>query len=141
MATLTRAIEIATTAHARQTDKAGAPYIDHPMRVMAAVDGEEAKIVAVLHDVLEDCPPWTFEKMRAEGFSDAVMAGLDAVTKRDGEDYNTFVQRACADQNGRQVKVADLTDNMDIRRIANPTPKDYARVEKYRAALAMIAAL
>src|SRR5690348_12828064 len=126
MATLTRAIEIATDAHAGQTDKAGSPYIDHPMRVMAAVEGEEAKIVAVLHDVIEDCnPPWSAEKIRAEGFSDTVMAGLAAVTKREGEDYNSFVLRACADPNGRKVKVADLTDNMDLNRISNPTPKDY----------------
>ncbi|MEA2907849.1 MAG: hypothetical protein QOI12_5236 [Alphaproteobacteria bacterium] len=142
MATLTRAIEIATTALSGVTDKASAPYIDHPLRVMATVEGEEAKIVAVLHDIIEDCnPPWSAEKIKAEGFSNAVMAGLDAVTRREGEDYNSFVLRACANPNGRKVKIADLTDNMDLSRISNPTPRDHARTEKYRAALMMIAAL
>ena len=123
------------------TDKGGAPYIDHPLRVMAAVVGEQAKIVAVLHDVIEDCPGWTLERMKGEGFAARVLAGLDAVTKRKGEDYMDFVRRACADPIGRKVKIADLTDNMDLNRIRNPTLKDRTRIEKYKAALELIATL
>ena len=128
MATLKRAIEIATTAHAGQTDKGGAPYINHPMRVMASVEGEDAKIVAVLHDVVEDCPAWPLARLAAEGFSEAVLTGIAAVTKREDEDYNSFVLRACADPNGRKVKVADLKDNIDL---TPPKPKTAERPSKH----------
>lgn len=142
MSTLKRAIEIATEAHGSAVDKAGAPYIEHPLKVMAAVEGDEAKIVAVLHDVVEDCnPPWSFEKLRAEGFSEVVLKGLDAVTARKGEDYTDFVRRACADPIGKMVKIADLRDNMDLSRISNPTAKDFARLEKYRVALQAISTI
>ena len=135
MSTLDRAIEIASSAHAGQTDKGGAPYIEHPLRVMARCIGNDAKIVAVLHDVVEDCPDWGFERLRAEGFSEAVLAGLDSVTKRNGEDYDTFVQRAGRNALGREVKLADLADNSDISRLPAVTEQDLARLEKYRRAI------
>ncbi|MCW5625086.1 MAG: HD domain-containing protein [Burkholderiales bacterium] len=138
MSTLDRAIEIAKAAHDGQTDKAGAPYVTHPLRVMAAVESNDAKIVAALHDVVEDCPGWTFDRLRAEGFSEAVLRGLDAVTKREGEDYEAFIVRAAADPLGRLVKRADLVDNSDLGRISNPTERDFARIEKYHRALALI---
>src|SRR4051812_31424399 len=119
MSTLERAIAIAAEAHAGQVDKAGAPYILHPLRVMLSVETTDERIVAVLHDVVEDCPGWTAERLRDEGFSTAVLRGVDAVTKRDGESYESFVVRAAADPLGRAVKIADLRDNMDLRRIAN----------------------
>lgn len=136
-ADLARAIALATQAHAGQTDKAGAPYIDHPLRVMASVSGEEAQMVAVLHDVVEDTG-WTLEALRAEGFSEAVVSGVDAVTRREGETYEEFVRRAAADPLGRVVKRADLIDNCDLSRIASPTEKDHARLARYRAALAIL---
>ena len=138
MSTLDRAIEIATLAHAGQTDKGGAPYIEHPLRVMAHCTGDDAKIVAVLHDVVEDCPDWSFERLRAEGFSEAVLAGLDSVTKRDGEDYDAFVLRAGRNALGREVKLADLADNSDISRLPAVTEQDLARLEKYRRAIARL---
>src|ERR1700687_5854496 len=97
MSTLDRAIKIAVEAHAVQVDKAGSPYILHPLRVMLRQATNEPRIVAVLHDVVEDCPGWSFERLRTGGFSDAVLAGLDAVTKRPGEAYDDFVLRAGAD--------------------------------------------
>ena len=84
---LERAIEIAVEAHKGQVDKGGSPYILHPFRVMMSVDLELEKIVAVLHDVVEDSN-WTFEALLAEGFSIEVIEALKSVTKNsDNEDY------------------------------------------------------
>src|SRR5215467_11229904 len=127
MSTLERAIAIAAEAHAGQVDKAGASYVLHPLRMMLAVQQTEERIVAVLHDVCEDCPGWDFARLRREGFSERIIEALDAVTKRDGEDYDAFVRRAAADPIGRAVKLADLRDNCDLSRIAAPTPRDLAR--------------
>jgi (p)ppGpp synthase/HD superfamily hydrolase len=85
MSTIERAIAIAAEAHAGQADKAGAPYILQPLRVMLRMTGTDARIVAVLHDVCEDCPGWDFARLRREGFSEDVLMALDSVTKRDGE--------------------------------------------------------
>ena len=148
MSTLERAIAIATAAHTGMTDKAGAPYILHPLRVMLRVASPEARIVGVLHDVIEDCQHlgYTFEFIARNGFSDAVMAGLRAVTKQEDEEgkhsdpgfeekFMRFVKRACQDPVGRLVKIADLEDNFDLSRIANPSDKDLRRLERYRRAL------
>ena len=137
---LERATAIATEAHTGQTDKAGAPYILHPLRVMRAQDSDDARIVAVLHDVVEDCPGWTFERLQAEGFSAAVIDALRLVTKVDGESYEAFVQRAAGNPISRAVKLADLQDNVDLSRIANVTTKDLERVEKYCRAVAFLKA-
>lgn len=88
MSTLERAIVIASLAHAKQADKAGAPYILHPLRVMLSVRGEEERIAAVLHDVVEDTP-WTLEALREQGFSDAVVSAVDALTRRPSETIST----------------------------------------------------
>ncbi|GLK66646.1 HD domain-containing protein [Hansschlegelia plantiphila] len=137
MSTIDRAIEIATEAHAGQTDKAGEPYILHPLRVAACLPEGEARIVGVLHDVVEDTP-WTIEQLRAEGFSEAVLAGVDAVTRRDGESYGDFIVRAGRDPIGREVKIADLADNMDLSRLTEVTEKDRRRRVKYQGALALL---
>jgi (p)ppGpp synthase/HD superfamily hydrolase len=141
MSTLERAIAIAAEAHAGQVDKAGAPYVLHPLRMMLRVSSNEERIVAVLHDVCEDCPGWDFDRLRREGFSERIIAALDSVTKRDGEDYEAFVRRAAADPVGRAVKLADLNDNSDLTRIAEPAPRDFERIEKYRRAIALIGRL
>jgi (p)ppGpp synthase/HD superfamily hydrolase len=138
MATLERAIVIAAEAHAGQIDKAGSPYILHPLRVMMSLQKYEEKIVGVLHDVVEDCPGWSFERLRDEGFSEEIIAGIDSVTNRPGEDYETFVRRAGSNPLGRSVKLADLQDNCDMSRISAPSEKDHARVEKYQRAIAVL---
>jgi (p)ppGpp synthase/HD superfamily hydrolase len=135
VSTLERAIAIAAEAHAGQIDKAGAPYVLHPLRVMLSVQGHETKIVAVLHDVVEDCEGWSFERLRGEGFSDEVLFGLDAVTKRDGEPYAQFVRRAGENFIGRAVKIADMRDNCDLSRISKPSETDLQRIAKYKSAL------
>jgi (p)ppGpp synthase/HD superfamily hydrolase len=138
MATLERAIKIAVDAHAGQTDKAGRPYILHPLRVMFAVDSDPERIVGILHDVCEDCPGWNFERLGMEGFSHEVIAALESVTKRRGEFYDDFVKRAAADPIGRRVKLADLLDNSDLSRISEPTEHDHARMARYQKAISYL---
>ena len=134
MSTLERAIVIAAEAHAGQVDKAGAPYILHPLRVMQRVHSDAARIAGVLHDVLEDTP-WTLEALRAEGFSQEVLDALYAVTRQPAESYEEFVQRAGKHPVGRDVKLADLFDNADLSRIANPGEADLQRRLKYTRAI------
>jgi (p)ppGpp synthase/HD superfamily hydrolase len=138
MSTLERAIAIAAEAHAGQLDKAGAPYVLHPLRMMLRMASNDERIVAVLHDVCEDCPGWTMERLRGEGFPDQLIEALLSVTKRDGEDYDAFVRRAAANRIGRQVKLADLDDNCDLSRIAAPSERDFERIDKYRRAIKLI---
>ena len=132
--TLERAIEIAARTHAGQLDKGGAPYILHPLRVMLRVAPGAQQIVAVLHDVVEDSEV-TFEELEREGFSAEVISGLRAVTKIEGESYEDFVARAALDPVGKAVKLADLMENSDLSRIAEPSQKDLERVAKYGRAI------
>ena len=136
MATLERAIAIAARAHEGQVDKAGAPYILHPLRMMLAVDTPDARMAAVLHDVVEDTDV-TIEQMRAEGFPPEVLHAVEALTKRPEEedDYEAFIRRVAPNPLAREVKLADLRDNCDLSRIARLTEKDLARVEKYKRAI------
>lgn len=137
MSTLERAIEIAAKAHAGKKDKAGAPYILHPIRVMLKLSSPEEQITAVLHDVVEDSE-WTLADIRREGFSETIVAAIGSVTRRKDESYNQVVLRAAANAIGRRVKLADLEDNCDLSRIANPTKHDQERIEKYRRVIEMI---
>ena len=141
--TLERAIEIAARTHAGQTDKGGAPYILHPLRVMLRVMLRVApgaqQIVAVLHDVVEDSDV-TFEDLEREGFAAEVISGLRSVTKVAGESYEDFVARAARDPVGKAVKLANLMENSDLSRIAEPSQKDLERVEKYGRAIAYLMA-
>jgi (p)ppGpp synthase/HD superfamily hydrolase len=107
-----KAIAIATEAHEGQSSKTGGPFIDHVRRVAENVAGEDEKQVAWLHDVVEKGPGWTFERLREEGFSKAVVDAVDAMSKRDGEEYFAFVRRSIENPLARPVKRADLTDNL-----------------------------
>jgi (p)ppGpp synthase/HD superfamily hydrolase len=137
MSTLERAVVIAAEAHAGQVDKARAPYIFHPLRLMLQMEKPEDRIVAVLHDVVEDTD-WTLERLRNEGFSRVVIEAIDSVTWRPDEAYEDFIQRAAQNPTGSRVKLADLRDNCDLSRIANPSETDYKRVAKYRQAIKLI---
>lgn len=131
MSTLERAIEIATQAHEGQVDKAGNAYIGHPLRVMAMGKTEHEKIAGVLHDIVEDTP-WTFEMLEAEGFAPEIIAALKCVTKiSENEDYNDFIERVKKNPLAIAVKINDLTDNMDIRRLPYLSDKDVKRLKKY----------
>ena len=132
-----RAIRIALSAHASQVDRAGAPYILHALRVMLRMNTDVERIVAVLHDVLEDTP-WTRKQLAGEGFSEKVLDALESVTRRTDESYDDFIVRAGRNPVARRVKLADLEDNSDLGRIANPTDDDRERVEKYRRAIELL---
>jgi (p)ppGpp synthase/HD superfamily hydrolase len=138
MSTLERAIAIAAKAHEGKVDKAGAPYILHPLRVMLKLETTQERIAAVLHDVVEDCDDVSLDYLRNEGFPDEVIDAVDAVTMRTGEYYDNFVRRAAHNPIGRRVKLADLEDSCDLSRIANPTNKDFERLEKYKRAIQYI---
>ena len=131
MSTLEKAIEIATEAHRGQFDKAGNDYIGHPLRVMAAGKSTEEKIVGVLHDVVEDTN-WSFERLAAEGFSVEIIEALRCVTKlSENESYDKFITRVKENPLAVAVKLNDLTDNMDIRRLPYISDKDVKRLKKY----------
>ena len=131
MGTLQRAIEIATEAHKGQLDKSGHDYIGHPLRVMEMGKTEEEKIVGVLHDVVEDTE-WTFEALEAEGFASNIIAALKCVTKiSENENYDDFIARVKKNPLAVAVKINDLTDNMDIRRLPYLSDKDVKRLKKY----------
>lgn len=132
MSTLERAIEISAAAHAGQVDKAGQPYILHPLRVMLRVNELHARMAAVLHDVVEDTPV-TLAELIAEGFPHEVVVAVEALTKRPGETRLEAAARAAANPIARVVKLADNAENMDLSRIAHPTEKDFARLEEYKA--------
>ena len=131
MSTLERAIQIATEAHKGQFDKAGREYIGHPIRVMKMGKTEDEKIVGVLHDVIEDTD-WTFERLEAEGFSQEIINALRCVTKTsENENYDDFIDRVKKNPLAVAVKINDLTDNMDIRRLPYLSDKDVKRLKKY----------
>lgn len=131
MSTLERAIEIATQAHQGQFDKAGRDYIGHPLRVMEMGKSKNEKIVGVLHDVIEDTD-WTFEKLAEEGFSQEIISALRCVTKlSENENYDDFIDRVKKNPLAVAVKINDLTDNMDIRRLPYLSDKDVKRLKKY----------
>jgi (p)ppGpp synthase/HD superfamily hydrolase len=138
--TLERAIAIAAAAHEGQVDKGGVPYILHPLKVMLRVTTLEERIVAVLHDVVEDTGI-SLEDLRNEGFSETVLTAIASVTKVPGESYEAFVERAALNPIGRVVKLADLEENSDLSRIAQPSWEDLERIEKYRRAMGVLRSL
>src|SRR5687768_5246030 len=130
MSALERAVALAVKAHAGQVDKAGAPYILHPLRVMLRFATDEERIVAVLHDIVEDCN-LSLDDLRKQGFSPEIIAALDCLTRRPEEPYDIFISRAAQNSSARRVKLADLEDNSDLSRLSSPTGEDHARVQKY----------
>lgn len=139
MSTLEKAIEIAARAHAGQMDKGGNPYILHPLRLMLSQSDPAARIAAVLHDVVEDTPV-TLDDLRQAGFAADVLTAVDALTKRAGEGRLSAARRAAANPIARLVKLADVTDNMDLRRISDPTERDFARLKEYEQVRALLLA-
>lgn len=139
MSTLEKAIEIAARAHAGQMDKGGNPYILHPLRLMLSQSDPAARIAAVLHDVVEDTPV-TLDDLRQVGFAADVLTAVDALTKRAGEDRLSAARRAAANPIARLVKLADVADNMDLRRISDPTERDFARLKEYEQVRALLLA-
>lgn len=130
MSTVEKAIEIAARAHASQVDKAGSPYIFHPLRIMLAVKTPFERMAAVLHDTVEDTTV-TLVDLRDAGFPPEVLDAVEALTKRKGESRLEAARRAAKNPISLVVKLADVTDNMDLGRISNPSEKDFARLKEY----------
>lgn len=128
---LHRAIVIAMSAHDGQLDTHnGRPYIEHPFRVMNAGQTLQEKIVGVLHDVVEDSS-WTLAQLAEEGFSQEIIEGVDAMSRRNNESYDEYVLRLQENAIAVRVKLNDLTDNMDVRRWDEIQYHDLARLQKY----------
>jgi len=133
MSNLQRALEIAVTAHKGQVQKSGSPYVLHPLRLMFSVTGEAAQICAVLHDVVEDTH-WELAELKAEGFSQDVIEALDCLTHQAGVPYETYIEKISSNSLASKVKLADLKDNMNVRRLPRLNANALARVEKYHKA-------
>ena len=133
MSTLEQAILLAVQAHQGQRDKVGGPYILHPLRVMGRVRSEIAMMAAILHDVVEDTP-YTLDDLREAGYPDAVIAAVDCLTRRSDETYEAFIERIKPNPLACAVKIADLEDNMDIRRLNTLSEKDVERLKRYQRA-------
>ena len=141
--TLDEAIRVAVDAHAGQLDKAGKPYILHPLRVMMTVEGpslDSARKVAVLHDVVEDSE-WTLESLDAKfGLTSEEQAALRLLTHGEHEDYATYIERVAGNPLATAVKVADLLDNLDVTRLEEVTERDAKRISKYLRSLRKLTA-
>ena len=129
-----KAYEIAKKAHLGQVDKAGEDYIKHPEKVASFVNSDEEKAVAYLHDVIEDTE-LTLEDLREYGFSEEVLKAVDVITKKKGQDYQTYLNSVKENKLARVVKLADLRHNSDLTRLINITEKDRERKEKYQKAI------
>lgn len=128
--TLETAIEVACRSHINQKDKGGHPYILHPLRVMMKMPTMELKIVAVLHDVLEDTDLMAYD-LNEMGASSNIIDALVCLTRKDKETYSQYIERVKTNDYAIAVKLADLVDNCDLNRIPNRTSTDLKRVEKY----------
>jgi (p)ppGpp synthase/HD superfamily hydrolase len=138
MALVEKAIALAVAAHAGEVDKQGKPYILHPLRLMMQMETAEEMITAVLHDVIEDTPI-TLEALGQQGFPEAVLEALALLTHDTaGASYEEYIAAIKPNSLARKVKLADLTHNMDVRRLPEMGLKEYGRLEKYRRAWDML---
>lgn len=131
---LAKAIKIASSAHAKQVDKSGAPYILHPLWVMNRVRhlGKSYMIVAILHDVIEDTD-WTIEGLRVKGFNEKTLSNLELLDMR-GKDYSDAIVQIAKSKIAREVKMRDLEHNSKITRLKGLKQKDHDRISKYHRA-------
>lgn len=144
---LSLAIQIASTAHLMDYDMGGRPYILHPLRCMMRLrtDDHLRMAIMVMHDVLEDhggdiCPldtsslKRTYSEVIQDHFSQRVIDGLDHLTKRDGEEYEAFIERCCSNYDSVLCKIEDVDDNSRITRLKGVRDKDFDRLKKYNLA-------
>jgi (p)ppGpp synthase/HD superfamily hydrolase len=139
MTLIETSLAIALRAYTGKTDKAGQDYIRHPLRLMAKMTTDHEMSVALLHDVIEDSDI-TAADLRAEGIPDEVVDAVLCLTKKVGENYQTFVLRAKQNPLARTVKIADIEDNINVLRLLTLSEKDLARIAKYHAAWRVLTA-
>lgn len=128
------ALSIATEAHRGQFDKVGIDYIEHPIFIASQVDSEEEKAVALLHDVIEDSPV-TAEELLNAGLPETVVTAVQILSKKKGQDYQTYLKTVKSNPLARAVKLADLKHNSDLSRLETITDKDLEGLEKYKKAI------
>ena len=128
---LLKTLELVIKLFEGKTDKAGLPYYNHLLKVYANVDNYDEKIIALLHDVVEDSEV-TFEDLKVYGYPENILEALRVLTKKKGEYYPDYIERIIDSNNiqALNVKLADLKHNVDINRIENPTINDYERINK-----------
>lgn len=136
---LEKAIWLAVQNHAGQTDRAGNPYILHPLRVMLAGKTPESQIVGVLHDLLEDTSV-TIDTLLQHGFSQNIIDAVIALTKQESEPYEVFIERTIQNPLARQVKLNDLLDNLNLLRLHKITEEDLPRLNRYLKAIQLVMA-
>ena len=129
--------DLATSAHKNQVDKGGNSYIEHPLRVMKQMTTDVARIVAVLHDVIEDSD-YGFDDLIAAGFSEEIVSAIVVLTKKKEVSYKNYLRAIKTNPIAIAVKLADLQDNMDLTRLPTITEKDTERQKKYSKAVAML---
>ena len=134
-----KALKLALEIHAGQVDKAGKPYILHPLRLMSKFSTDDEMITALMHDVVED-GDITLADLENLGFSKNVVSAIDCLTKRDNESYEAFISRINQNSLAKKIKIEDLKDNMDLTRLDSISDKDIARVKKYHKALSVLLA-
>ena len=134
---LEKAIRISTNAHTGQVDKAGMPYILHPIRVMMNVKTIYQKTLAILHDVLEDTSV-TIDMLWDDGFSDAFLKDLSLLTRDENTPYDEYILRIKENNNVRKVKIADMRDNTNILRYHELESKHMKMIEKYHKAIKIL---
>ena len=127
---LNHAINIAIKAHSNQLDRNGKPYIGHVFRVMEAGQTVEEKIVGILHDLLEDTL-LNLTDLFTEGFSNEIVDAVHVLSKIENEDYDHYINRVKQNNLAVRVKLNDLTDNMDLRRLKKISDEDVVRMRKY----------
>jgi (p)ppGpp synthase/HD superfamily hydrolase len=131
---LERAIKIAVNSHSNQFDKAGIPYILHPIRVMGGVKTVKEKIIAILHDTVEDTEV-TLNYLKEEGFTEDIIDSIDALTRRKGETYKNFILRIKQNDMARRVKIVDLRDNADLFRLHTIEDDHIRLMKRYHEAM------
>lgn len=131
---LDKAALICVFKHQGQRDKAGAAYFQHPMRVAMRCDNDDERIVALLHDTIEDTNV-TPEYLLEEGFPKYIVDAILSVTKKDEESYEDFIARAKCNPIGRKVKIHDIEDNLNVQRLNEVSPSVAERLTKYLKAL------
>ena len=134
-----KAHEVAKKAHLGQIDRAGIDYIKHPETVASFVATDEEKAVAYLHDVIEDTS-LTLLDLKKEGFSKNIIEAVDILTKKKGQDYQSYLNLVKTNELARVVKLADLRHNSDLSRLPLITEKDLERNKKYSSAIRFLRA-
>jgi (p)ppGpp synthase/HD superfamily hydrolase len=128
-----KALQIALNAHAGQSDKAGKPYIMHPLRMMLQMQTDDERITALLHDVIEDSQI-TDKDLTNAGIPSHIIATVKVLTRSEQEDYDAFIERVLTNKLAVKVKIADIEDNLNVLRMDTLHEKDFVRIAKYHKA-------